>query len=117
MRALSELRPSTRKTYNFIVSFIRDRGYSPSTREIRDGVPLSSTSVSVYHRDQLVRRGLLTHDPNRTRGIGIAGSLTLTFYGEDAHFIREQFGESPGCELAIINWLRQPVGDVQAFMS
>lgn len=103
-----QLRPSTQRTYRFITKFIGHKGYSPSTREIRDGVPLSSTSVSVYHRDQLVKCGLLTHDPKRTRGIGIAGSLTLTFYGDDADFIRKEFGEHP--ELAVINWLKQEVG-------
>lgn len=111
---LSQLRPSTRKTYEYICEFIRERGYSPSTREIRDGVPLSSTSVSVYHRDQLVKAGLIGYTQDRARSIELSGSirLTLTFWDDDAQYIREKFGDISGAELvrelrneeAVANW-------------
>ena len=108
MKPLSELRPSTRKTYHFIVNYMRENGYAPSTRDIRDGVPLSSTSVASYHRDQLAANNLLSYDPDRARSITLVGELTLTFYGSDAAFILRCFGENP--ELAVIDALKQEVG-------
>lgn len=110
MKSLSELRPSTQKTYAFISAFIRERAYSPSTRDIRDGVPLSSTSVSVYHRDQLVKAGLIGYTPDRARSIERSGSITitLTFWDHDADYIREEFGDNP--ESAIMDRLKQEVG-------
>lgn len=117
MKALSEYRPSIQASYRFINQFIREHGFGPTVREIQKGGNLSSTSVASYHRDQLIKGGLISYDEGRDRSIALAGALTLTFYGGDAQFIREQFGESPGCELAIINWLKQPVGEVEPFMS
>lgn len=108
MKQLAELRPSTRRTYGYICDFIREKGYSPSTQEIMDGVPLSSKSVAVYHRDQLVKHRLLGYTPDRARSIEIYGSLMLTFWGEDADFIRKEFGRSP--ELAVIDALKQALG-------
>lgn len=96
---LSTLRPSTIRTYNFINDFIQERGYSPSTNEIKEGVPLSSKSVSVYHRDQLIRAGLLTYEPGRRRSIELAGSFTLNFHNEDARYMREKFGDVTASEL------------------
>lgn len=109
-KPLSEYRPSIQASYFFINEFISERGYGPTIREIQAGGNLSSTSVAHYHRDQLIKGGFITYDPGRDRSIALVGALTLTFYGEDAHFIHEQFGESPGCELAVINWLKQEVG-------
>ena len=108
MTSLSALRPSTQKTYRFIVDYITEKGYSPSTRDIRDGVPLSSTSVAVYHRDQLVKHRLLGYTQDRARSIELYGSLTLRFWGDEADFIRKKFGEHP--ELAVIDMLKREVG-------
>ena len=106
MRALSSYRPSIQKSYHFIARFIKETGFGPTMREIQSGGNLSSTSVALYHRDQLIKGGLISYDPKRERSIALAGTLTLTFYGLDADFIRDHFGEQP--ELALINWLRQP---------
>lgn len=115
MKPLSEYRPSIQASYFFINEFISERGYGPTIREIKSGCNLSSTSVASYHRDQLIKGGFITYDEGRDRSIALCGALTLIFYGLDADFIRDHFGERP--ELAVINWLRQPVGDVPAFMS
>ncbi len=117
MKQLSEYRPSIQASHRFINGFIREHGFGPTIREIQEAGHLSSTSVAQYHRDTLIKGGFITYDEGRDRSIALAGALTLTFYGVDADYIREQFGESPGCELAIINWLRQPIGEVSAFMS
>lgn len=108
MNALEQLKPSFRKTFFFIVDYMKMHGYGPTTQDISDGVPLSSKSVAMYHRDKLVDKGFLTFDPDRARSISIVGSLTLIFYGSDAAFIRETFGEHS--ELAVIDQLRQEVG-------
>lgn len=108
---LDQLKPTTRKTYNFITKFIALKGYAPTIREIRDGIEVSSTSVASYHRDILVRKGLITFDPERTRSIEIAGAITLTFYGDDAKYLRKEFGETP--ELGVMDLLRQEVGVIE----
>ena len=117
MKPLYEYRPSIRASYHFINSFVKEHGFGPTIREIKADGNLSSTSVAQYHRDQLIKGGFITYDEGRDRSIARVGALILTFYGEDADFIRDQFGEIPGCELAIINWLKQPVDDVPGFMS
>ena len=114
MRALADYRPSIQASYRFIDRFIRANGFGPSIREIMDGCNLSSTSVATYHRDELTKGGWITFT-GRDRSIALTGAITLTFYGLDAEYIRETFGEQP--ELAVINWLRQPSADVPAFMS
>lgn len=68
------------KILAFIQNFIRENGYSPSVREIGDGVGLKSTSSVHYQLDQLQKAGLLTagNGKNRTvtpqsapRGVGM----------------------------------------------
>ena len=117
MKTLSDYRPSIQKSYHYINGFIKENGFGPTIREITKANNLSSTSVASYHRDELIKGGLLSYDRGRDRSIALVGAVTLTFYGVDADYIREEFGESPGCELAVINWLRQPVEDIPAFMS
>ncbi|KKN78112.1 hypothetical protein LCGC14_0353390 [marine sediment metagenome] len=107
--ALNDLNPSMKKTYAFICDFIKQNGYSPSTRDIKKGIPLSSVSVVVYHRDKLVKHGLISYTPERVRSIELCGSLTLTFTGDDVEFIRDEFGSDP--EAAIIQTLREYVVD------
>ena len=108
---LAKLRPSTIRTYAFISEFILERGYSPSTREIKEGVPLSSKSVSVYHRNQLIKAGLLTYDSGRARSIELSGSLTLTFHGDDAQYMREYFGDVSGSQLVEILRVAEAIAD------
>ncbi len=116
-KPLSEYRPSIQASYRFINDFIREHGFGPTVREIQFGGNLSSPSVALYHRDALIKGGLITYDEGRDRSIKLVGAVTLTFYGVDADYIRKKFGESPGRELAVMNWLRQPSADVPAFMS
>ena len=55
----------------FIQGFIRENGYSPSVREIGDGVGLKSTSSVHYQLAQLQRAGLLTADGRKNRIVGV----------------------------------------------
>lgn len=99
MSALSELKPRFRKTFYFIVKYIHEHGYAPTTQDITDGVPLSSKSVASFHRDKLVDKNLLAFDPDRARSISIVGALTLTFFDDDAEYLRGRFGEISGHDL------------------
>ncbi len=98
-KPLSEYRPSIQRSYLFINDFISERGFGPTIREIKSDGNLSSTSVAVYHRDQLIKGGLITYDPGRDRSIALAGAITLTFFGIDADYIRDKFGHISGAEL------------------
>ena len=110
MKPLSEYRPSIQASYRFINQFIREHGFGPTVREIQHAGRLSSTSVALYHRDQLIKGSFITYDPGRDRSIALVGALTLTFYAEDAAYISDHFGDSPGCEVLIIDALKQEVG-------
>lgn len=53
----------------FIQEFERTRHYSPSVREIADGVGISSTSVVVRHLRMLRTAGVLTFVDGESRTI------------------------------------------------
>lgn len=115
MKTLSDFRPSIQKTFRFIEGFIKENGYGPSLREMMNGRNLSSTSVATYHRDQLCEAGLLTYDEGRDRSIALAGSVTLTYYGDDAKYLREEFGKTP--EVGVMDLLRQEVGVISSSLT
>jgi repressor LexA len=56
--------------YTAIAAFIRQHGYAPSLREIRDGTGLSIPTIQLY-LVLLQERGLIQHTP------GIARSIVL----------------------------------------
>ena len=58
----------------FIQDYIRKNGYSPSVREIGDGVGLKSTSSVHYQLSQLQRAGLLTADSGKNRTVAPPGA-------------------------------------------
>lgn len=92
---LDQLGKSTQKTYNYIAKFISEHGHGPTIREIRSGLGFNSTSTPSYHRDLLADNGFITFNKEIPRSIQIVGSLSLTFFGNDAAFIREHFGRDP----------------------
>jgi repressor LexA len=58
---------------DFIRTFRRDNGYSPSVREVARHCGIKSPSVVQYHLDQLEQTGLITRDKDRSRSVGIVG--------------------------------------------
>ena len=48
-----------RKTLDFITTFIEQKGYSPSYREIANGLKLNSVATVAQHIDTLVDKGFL----------------------------------------------------------
>lgn len=58
--------------YKFIVQYIEDNGRPPTLREMAAAIGTSSTGVATYHRDKLIRAGLLEHEPEISRGLKVS---------------------------------------------
>ena len=58
-----------RKTLDFIITFIEHKGYSPSYREIANGLKLSSVATVAQHVDTLVEKGFLEKGNNSARSL------------------------------------------------
>ena len=58
-----------RKTLDFIITFFEQRGYSPSYREIANGLKLSSVATVAQHVDTLVEKGFLEKGNNSARSL------------------------------------------------
>jgi repressor LexA len=63
-----------RAVLDFIQSFVKQKGYPPSRREIEDAMGLSSASTSRCLQE-LDQHGSIRVDPNRPRGIRLPGPL------------------------------------------
>lgn len=69
---MQEIKPLTarqRQVLNFINSFIREKEYSPSLREIAQELKTSNLSTAQYFVEQLKEKGYLKRDEGKTRGI------------------------------------------------
>lgn len=68
-----KLRPTKkqRQLLDFITSFIDEHGYSPSYREIRDGVGYTSIATVALHVNNLVARGHLQKRDNAARSLEV----------------------------------------------
>ena len=58
--------------YKFIREKIRGRGYGPTVREIATEFDISSPNGVVCHLKALVKKGLITREPNMSRAIELA---------------------------------------------
>ncbi len=66
MRGLSS---KQQRIVDFIRSFLVDRGYPPTIRDILSGCGISSTSVVDYNLDRLEKEGYIRRHPEVSRGI------------------------------------------------
>jgi len=64
-----KLSPKQRGIMDFIRSFLDEKGYPPTVRDIQRGCDISSTSVVDYNLNILERLGILRRDPEVSRGI------------------------------------------------
>ena len=64
------------RTYNFIVSFIKQNGYSPSIRDIVKGTGVGSTNTANYWKKKLRDDGLIDYNPNISRSIVVTNATT-----------------------------------------
>ncbi len=62
---------------DFIRSFVRDKGYPPSVREIGKAVGLLSTASIHNHLQKLSASGHLQRDPLKPRALGIVSDSAL----------------------------------------
>lgn len=65
----SPLTKKQRKTLDFVTTFIEQMGYSPSYREIANGLKLSSVATVAQHIDTLVEKGFLEKGNNSARSL------------------------------------------------
>ena len=71
----------------FLRSFIEDKDYPPSIRDIQDGCGISSTSVVDYNLRKLEEKGFIRRDREVSRGIEILGSRA-SYCSSSANFAR-----------------------------
>lgn len=57
--------------YDYVRMFIEDNGYSPTIREIADGIMLSSASTVHSHVNSLIRKGFLTQSSGGVRTLAL----------------------------------------------
>ena len=67
------------KIYDFIVSFMTNKGYSPSIREIGDAVGLSSTSSVFNQLMNLQDDGLIKMQNGKSRTISLVGYRLMKY--------------------------------------
>ncbi len=60
--------------YEFLRSFVEEKDYPPSIRDIQDGCGISSTSVVDYNLRKLEESGYIRRDREVSRGIEILGA-------------------------------------------
>ena len=72
-----------RCVYEFIESYIHEKGFGPTVREIAEAVNLSSPSTVHVHLKTLEEKGYIVRDPLKSRSIALAHSdeslLSLRF--------------------------------------
>ena len=69
MQKLSRMQ---QKVYDYLVSFITDRGYPPSVREIGEALDLRSPSTVHFHLKHLAELGYIEKDAGKGRAIALA---------------------------------------------
>lgn len=74
---LTPLTDRQRDVLRFIAEFIRDRGYSPTTREVCLAFAFQSPNGAVCHLDALRRKGWLSWEEHRTRTMKITEGCDL----------------------------------------
>jgi repressor LexA len=69
MALLDKLTRRQQDVYKFIRDNIRGRGYGPTVREIAEHFDISSPNGVVCHLKALVKKGLISREPNLSRAI------------------------------------------------
>ncbi|MEG1394166.1 MAG: transcriptional repressor LexA [Clostridia bacterium] len=64
-------------TYKFIKSFVNEKHYSPSVREICASVKFRSTASAQYYLDKLERLGLIRRAENKNRAIELVATQAI----------------------------------------
>jgi SOS-response transcriptional repressor LexA len=63
--------PTRTRILEFIVSYVKERQYPPTVREIGEAVGLSSPSTVHAHLNTLEREGFIGRDPTKPRALWV----------------------------------------------
>lgn len=69
----AKLTKRQQQVYDFILKKIQSRGYGPTVREIGSEFNIKSPNGVMCHLQALVRKGLITREPNMSRAITVVG--------------------------------------------
>lgn len=72
--AVKDLSPKQEQILDFLRTFIEEKDYPPSIRDIQEGCAISSTSVVDYNLRKLEEKGYIRRDREISRGIEVLGS-------------------------------------------
>ena len=67
--AIKSLSPKQERIINFVTTFLYDKGYPPTIRDIAAGCGISSTSVVAYNLNKLEQAGYIRRRSDISRGI------------------------------------------------
>ena len=67
-----------RRMYEFIVSYMKREGMPPTNREIGREMQIASTGHVDYHLTMLEKKGLITRQPKKSRGIKLTRSTPVS---------------------------------------
>lgn len=70
---MKDMTPRERSVFEYIKNSLRDNGYAPSVRDIRDALGFKSTSTVHMYMTRLADRGLITRDGGKSRAIHMDG--------------------------------------------
>jgi len=67
--AIKSLSPKQERIINIVTTFLHDKGYPPTIRDIAAGCGISSTSVVAYNLNKLEQAGYIRRHSDISRGI------------------------------------------------
>lgn len=71
MATKTKLTKRQQEVYQFILEKIKSRGYGPTVREIGQAFDIRSPNGVMCHLQALVKKGLITREPNMSRAITV----------------------------------------------
>ncbi|HUV93907.1 MAG TPA: helix-turn-helix domain-containing protein [Anaerolineae bacterium] len=72
------LHPRQQAILGFVDSYVAQKGYAPSLREICQALDIPSKSTVTYHLNALQRRGLIHRDPGISRSLSVPGTQGIS---------------------------------------
>ena len=70
---MSDITARQQRILDFIAATVRERGYTPTVREIGEAVGLTSSSSVHAQLANLERKGMLHKDPTKPRAVTLDG--------------------------------------------
>ncbi|MBR5621472.1 hypothetical protein IKW75_03280 [Candidatus Saccharibacteria bacterium] len=84
--------------YNYIADYVKEKGTSPTYREVCAGLGLSSVSAVAEHIDNLITLGALRKSPKAARSLEV---VDIT-YPETVALFRQRMAKATEEELEIL---------------